>query len=547
MDEQNEFTNGTENVEKNVENKETPVQENPIGENAGAGASPYTDPGASGQTGGNFNGWQSYQGAPNPGNPYPQQPPAGNYGGYPGNAPNGGFQNFGGQQTPPQAAPQNPQEYRWSYEDYDKISQGNVGYKPKNNTGLKVFAAVMTVVFLVTAAAFAGFILYSRSSRNGGDAALDNNISSSSSESRRDGPQLSLENRPAADEEEYTDGVLSTEEIAAKVRPSVVGIQTYRTEYPMQVYGTGSGIIMSEDGYIVTNAHVVSGATGGILVILDNNEEYEAEVVGIDEKTDVAVIKIDASNLTAAEFGNSDELVVGERIVAIGNPTGMNLAGSVTQGIVSGLKRLISVTNEETNETIEMEAIQVDAAINPGNSGGALINKYGQVVGINSSKMSSTQIEGIGFAIPISTAKPIVDDLIAYGYVRGRVLLGITYYPVSDAVGAMSGYTPGLWVQSVREDMDAYAKGLRAGDIITQIDGQDVRDSATVKGILSAKKPGDSVELTVVQQSISGKIKTYTINVTLAEDKGSSQSTGSGSSQPSTDDGSDIKKLPFGE
>lgn len=547
MDEQNEFTNGTENVETNVENKETPVQENPIGGNAGAGASPYTDPGASGQTGGNFNGWQSYQGAPNPGNPYPQQPPAGNYGGYPGNAPNGGFQNFGGQQTPPQAAPQNPQEYRWSYEDYDKISQGNVGYKPKNNTGLKVFAAVMTVVFLVTAAAFAGFILYSRSSRNGGDATLDNDISSSSSESRRDGPQLSLENRPAADEEEYTDGVLSTEEIAAKVRPSVVGIQTYRTEYPMQVYGTGSGIIMSEDGYIVTNAHVVSGATGGILVILDNNEEYEAEVVGIDEKTDVAVIKIDASNLTAAEFGNSDELVVGERIVAIGNPTGMNLAGSVTQGIVSGLKRLISVTNEETNETIEMEAIQVDAAINPGNSGGALINKYGQVVGINSSKMSSTQIEGIGFAIPISTAKPIVDDLIAYGYVRGRVLLGITYYPVSDAVGAMSGYTPGLWVQSVREDMDAYAKGLRAGDIITQIDGQDVRDSATVKGILSAKKPGDSVELTVVQQSISGKIRTYTINVTLAEDKGSSQSTGSGSSEPSIDDGSDIKKLPFGE
>ena len=546
MDEQNEFTNGTENVEKNVENKETPVQENPIGENAGAGASPYTDPGASGQTGGNFNGWQSYQGAPNPGNPYPQQPPAGNYGGYPGNAPNGGFQNFGGQQTPPQAAPQNPQEYRWSYEDYDKISQGNVGYKPKNNTGLKVFAAVMTVVFLVTATAFAGFILYSRS-RNGGDATLDNGISSSSSESRRDGPQLSLENRPAADEEEYTDGVLSTEEIAAKVRPSVVGIQTYRTEYPMQVYGTGSGIIMSEDGYIVTNAHVVSGATGGILVILDNNEEYEAEVIGIDEKTDVAVIKIDASNLTAAEFGNSDELVVGERIVAIGNPTGMNLSGSVTQGVVSGLTRLISVTNEETNETIEMEAIQVDAAINPGNSGGALINKYGQVVGINSSKMSSTQIEGIGFAIPISTAKPIVDDLIAYGYVRGRVLLGITYYPVSDAVGAMSGYTPGLWVQSVREDMDAYAKGLRAGDIITQIDGQDVRDSATVKGILSAKKPGDSVELTVVQQSISGKIKTYTINVTLAEDKGSSQSTGSGSSQPSTDDGSDIKKLPFGE
>ena len=236
--------------------------------------------------------------------------------------------------------------------------------------------------------------------------------------------------------------------------------------------------------------------------------------------------------------------MVGERIVAIGNPTGMNLAGSVTQGIVSGLKRLITVTSEETGESIEMEAIQVDAAINPGNSGGALINKYGQVVGINSSKLSSTQIEGIGFAIPISTAKPIVDDLIAYGYVRGRVLLGITYYAVSDAVGAMTGYTPGLWVQSVREDMDVYAKGLRAGDIITQIDGQDVRDSETVKSIMSAKKPGDMVELTVVQQSLSGKVKTYTISVELAEDKGSLNS--SDSQQQESSSGSDIQRLPFG-
>lgn len=487
-----------------------------------------------------FNNWQSYSGNPNPGAAGPGQAAGG---------PSGGFQNFGGQQVPPQGPPQTPpshpqQEYRWSYEDYDQISRGNVGYKPKNNTGLKVFAVVMTVVFLVTAAAFTGFILYSRQQNNGGgkDPVLNGGASSSSSDEVRDGPQLSLNNRPAPDEEAYTDGVLSTEEIAAKVRPSVVGIQTYRTEYPMQVYGTGSGIIMTSDGYIVTNAHVVSGATGGILVILDNDEEYEAEVVGIDEKTDVAVIKIDANNLTTAEFGSSDQLVVGERIVAIGNPTGMNLAGSVTQGIVSGLKRLITVTNEETGESIEMEAIQVDAAINPGNSGGALINKYGQVVGINSSKLSSTQIEGIGFAIPISTAKPIVDDLIAYGYVRGRVLLGITYYAVSDAVGAMTGYTPGLWVQSVREDMDVYAKGLRAGDIITQIDGQDVRDSETVKSIMSAKEPGDMVELTVVQQSLSGKIKTYTINVELAEDKGSLNSSGSQQQESS----SDIQKLPFG-
>ena len=538
MDDRNDSygTNGWEpgeNHENTTENTGASAPEN--GASAPNGS---PDGGTSANGGGQpFNNWQSYSGNPNPGTVGSGQAPG---------SPSGGFQNFGDQQIPPQTPPPHPQQdYRWSYEDYDQISRGNVGYKPKNNTGLKVFAVVMTVVFLVTAAAFTGFILYSRQQNGGGkDPALNGGASSSSSDEVRDGPQLSLNNRPAPDEEAYTDGVLSTEEIAAKVRPSVVGIQTYRTEYPMQVYGTGSGIIMNSDGYIVTNAHVVSGATGGILVILDNDEEYEAEVVGIDEKTDVAVVKIDASNLTAAEFGSSDELVVGERIVAIGNPTGMNLAGSVTQGIVSGLKRLITVTSEETGESIEMEAIQVDAAINPGNSGGALINKYGQVVGINSSKLSSTQIEGIGFAIPISTAKPIVDDLIAYGYVRGRVLLGITYYAVSDAVGAMTGYTPGLWVQSVREDMDVYAKGLRAGDIITQIDGQDVRDSETVKSIMSAKKPGDMVELTVVQQSLSGKVKTYTISVELAEDKGSLNS--SDSQQQGSSSGSDIQRLPFG-
>ncbi len=347
--------------------------------------------------------------------------------------------------------------------------------------------------------------------------------SSEVSEQIQDGPQLSLNNRPAPDEEEYTDGVLSTEEIAAKVRPSVVGIVAYEsTTYPMQSYSTGSGIIMSSDGYIITNAHVVSNAAGGIVVVLDNEEEYEAQLVGIDEKTDLAVVKIDAENLTAADFGNSDELVVGERIIAIGNPTGLNLAGSVTQGIVSGLERNIQVTDETTGTVIEMQAIQVDAAINPGNSGGALINKYGQVVGINSSKLSSTQIEGIGFAIPISTAKPIVDDLISYGYVRGRVLLGITYVAISDVTGAISGYTPGLWVQSVREDLDVYAKGVRAGDVIVKMDNQDVRDSDTVKAIMADKKPGDTVKLEIVRTSVTGKVSTFTVEVELAEDKGSS-------------------------
>lgn len=465
--------------------------------------------------------WQNSSGNAQPG----QQPGYQQTAGQPGNGfqqqnPDG-YQNPGSfrQQTPPR---QSNEEYQWTFEDYDQISQSPAGVKAKNSSGLKIFAIVITIVFILTAIAFGGFIVYFTRSN------VTNTLEGSSevSEQIQDGPQLSLNNRPAPDEEDYTDGVLSTEEIAAKVRPSVVGIVAYAsTSYPMQSYSTGSGIIMSSDGYIITNAHVVNSAAGGIVVVLDNEEEYEAQLVGIDEKTDLAVIKIDAVNLTAADFGNSDELVVGERIVAIGNPTGLNLAGSVTQGIVSGLERNIQVTDETTGTVIEMQAIQVDAAINPGNSGGALINKYGQVVGINSSKLSSTQIEGIGFAIPISTAKPIVDDLISYGYVRGRVLLGITYVAISDVTGAISGYTPGLWVQSVREDLDVYAKGVRAGDVIVKMDDQDVRDSDTVKAIMADKKPGDTIKLEIVRTSVTGKVSTFTVEVELSEDKGSSTST----------------------
>ncbi len=414
-------------------------------------------------------------------------------------------------QTPPL---NNDAEYQWKFEDYDQISNQNNGYKPKNNTGLKVFAIVISVVFVLTAAAFAGFVLYQN------NLTSSQNSTSDESEVTMSGPDITLNNRPAPEDTDYEEGVLSTEEIAAKVRPSVVGIVTYDIGTSLTATGAGSGIIMSSDGYILTNAHVVSGASG-IVVVLDNDEEYEATVVGIDEKTDIAVVKIDATGLTAAEFGNSDELVVGERIVAIGNPTGLNLAGSTTQGIVSGLQRNITVRTDDGN-TISMEAIQVDAAINPGNSGGALINKYGQVVGINSSKLSSTQIEGIGFAIPMNTAKPIVDDLVTYGYVRGRVKLGITYYGISDVTGAMTGYTPGLLVSAIDETADVYAKGVRVGDTITQIDGKDVRDAEDITAVLDGKVPGDTVKLTVYRVSVTGKQSTFTVEVELEEDRGNS-------------------------
>ena len=503
---------------QNTDAAQQPAQEPAAGadhaqnSNSNAGANAGAGNNAGQGSSANWSSWHSYSGSSGEQTP-PQQDQSQSAG-------QQSFQGFGpgyGQQQTGQQPHQNA-EYQWTFEDYDQIAQNKTGTRAKNSSGLKIFAVVMTVVFLITAVAFAGVLVFF-TTRDGG--ASETLTESSTEAVNPDGPQLSLNNRPAPDEEEYTDGVLSTEEIAAKVRPSVVGIVSYQsTSFPMQSYNTGSGIIMTSDGYIITNAHVVNGAAG-IAVILDNDEEYEAELVGIDAQPDLAVVKIEADNLTPAEFGNSDELVVGERIVAIGNPTGMNLAGSVTQGIVSGLERSIQVTDETTGNVIEMQAIQVDAAINPGNSGGALINKYGQVVGINSSKLSSTQIEGIGFAIPISTAKPIVDDLISYGYVRGRVLLGITYYAISDVTGAISGYTPGLWVQTVREDLDVYAKGVRPGDVIVRMDDQDVRDSDTVKAIMEGKEPGDTVKLEIVRQSVTGKVSTFTVEVELAEDTGS--------------------------
>ncbi len=435
-------------------------------------------------------------------------------------SPNEGSSPFSSSSTPnpnPDPFIPTPPDYSWSGQP---SSQQPAAAETKKN-GLKIFAVVVSVLFALSLG-LSAFLLVDRFSGRGNDNSLsasDQTGQESSLPENENAPSLSIEDTPDGGTSTYADGGLSTEEIAAKVGTSVVGIEIYDNDYPLEAVSSGSGIIMTEDGYIITNSHVVSGADG-IVVILSDETEYAAMVVGIDSKTDLAVIKVEAHGLPAAEFGDSDALKVGERIVAIGNPTGMNLAGSTTQGIVSGLQRSITLTNEETNTAITMEVIQVDAAINPGNSGGALINKYGQVVGINSAKVSSTQVEGIGFAIPINTAKPIVDDLIQYGYVKGRVLLGITYQAISDVVGQMYGYIPGLTVRSVDETMDAYAKGLRAGDVITKMDGIDVRDSDTVNEIMATKQPGDTITLTVIRRDQHGNTSTFEISPVLAEDRG---------------------------
>lgn len=334
---------------------------------------------------------------------------------------------------------------------------------------------------------------------------------------------------------------MSTQAIYQKVMPSVVGISStfeyQSTSYSFfsfgdtqtrEAVGTGTGIIMSSDGYILTNAHVIysdgsdesdiHGTAKKVTVKLhDSEDDIEARIVGYDAQADIAVIKIDRDDLTPAEFGDSSKVQVGDSAVAIGNPLGFDLFGTLTVGYISGLGREVAI-----NDTT-IKLIQTDAAINSGNSGGPLINECGQVIGINSMKMSrsyySTEasIEGLAFAIPIDQAKKIIDDLMAYGYVTGRPQLGISYKNLSaSAAYYYSGRsaTSGVMVTGVNEDGPADKAGIEENDIIVGADEKLVTCMEDLKEIIGEHNAGDSIKLTVIR---SGRY--YDVSVTLEDNK----------------------------
>lgn len=315
----------------------------------------------------------------------------------------------------------------------------------------------------------------------------------------------------------YSSGDFTVSKIASAVGPSCVGVINKTKVSPKRYYdpfsgryyytsdpnnnelvqqGSGSGIIISQDGYIVTNQHVIDGATE-ISVVLNTGDEYTATLVGADSKSDLAVLKIDKTELPAATLGDSTTVEVGELAVAIGNPLGQELAGTVTAGVVSAVNRTMTVDNKVYN------LIQTDAAINPGNSGGALVNSKGEVIGINTIKLSTTEVEGIGFAIAISEAKPIIDDLMNNGYVAGRPLVGIN----------VTENRNGLTVYSILENSGAAKAGIQIGDLIIKADGEAIYSSARLNEIRDTKKPGDYIVLTVIRK---GELKD--INVKLSED-----------------------------
>ena len=322
------------------------------------------------------------------------------------------------------------------------------------------------------------------------------------------GTKLNIVSAPESSDTTFSDeeDALCLQDIYSSVIDSVVSISS------MTSSGTssGTGIIMSSDGYVITNHHVITGALV-ISVLTNDNQEFEAALVGSDEMSDLAVLKIDARGLQAAEFGDSSKLRVGDSVVAIGDPLGVQLRGTMTNGIISAINRDLTVGDRT------MTLIQTNAALNNGNSGGPLINCYGQVIGINTVKMSSyytatASVEGLGFAIPISVAKPIIDELIENGYVTGRPAIGIsgdslpsyyrTYYRLPD----------GVYVTSVNEGSDAKAKGIREGDIVTAINGEKICSIDELNTVKNQYAAGDEVTLTIYR---SGAY--YEMTVTLVD------------------------------
>ena len=299
---------------------------------------------------------------------------------------------------------------------------------------------------------------------------------------------------------------MNTAQVSEMVSPSVVVITTEQVVYSQWSWygqnqvesGAGSGVIISSDGYILTCAHVVSGASQITVTIGDT--DYTATVVGEDDTSDVAVLKIDATGLTPATVGDSDSLSVGDSVLAVGNPLG-ELGGTVTSGIVSALNR--SVTIQGNSSTNTMSLIQMDASVSPGNSGGGLFNMDGELVGVVNAKSSSSDAEGLGFAIPINDAIKVAQDLLENGYVTGRPYMGITYL-------AVNAY--GVYVVDVVQGGPADKAGLKAGDRIVSIDGSEVAQKTDLGTIIQNHSAGDTLSITVAR---SGQMQT--VSLTLGE------------------------------
>ena len=319
--------------------------------------------------------------------------------------------------------------------------------------------------------------------------------------------QLQVIDTPLAADNIAMEGALSWQEVYARVIQSTVSITTLSNG----VTSSGSGVIMNGNGYIITNAHVVQDADS-ISVLLTDGRTFPARVVGSDGISDLAVLYIETSGLTPAEFGSSATLRVGDEVVAIGDPLGIELRGTMTDGIISAINRDIQVSGRTMN------LIQTSAALNSGNSGGPLVNCYGQVIGINTMKIgdyaSASGVEGLGFAIPVSTVKEVVDQLISQGYVSGRPTLGLEGEMVSTFYQYYYRLPEGMIITSIEADSDANAKGLQTGDIILVAGGRQITSVSVFEEVVNGAQVGDQITVLLYRSG-----REYSVVLTVTEAK----------------------------
>lgn len=431
----------------------------------------------------------------------------------------------------------------------DNNSQnGNSPKPPKKNKAGKIVAIILVICAFV---AVVGVVLSATGVIDSSKNSVNNNSTSQSQDSSSDVKT----NDSNSVETKDSSGNLTVAGVAQKVMDSCVGITVYSQQQEAYNYfynygnnsdsssssdpqksGEGSGIIMSESNgktYILTCAHVISGGTK-FTVTLNNKKEYDATMVAYDSQTDIGVLSIKATGLQVAEFANSDNLAVGEQVVAIGCPGGLEFMNSLTSGYISALDRPIS-----SNIGYDNKCIQVDAAINPGNSGGALFNMQGQVIGVNSSKIAATEYEGMGFAVPSDTAISTANSLIKSGYVEGRAKLGITYVQLtkysnySAILSALEekGYKDAegtMVINSIDGSSDLASKDVKQYDMIVAVNGKTMTSTDVLTSVLADSKPGDTVKLTIARIE-NNEIKIKNVECKLMESKGESTTTNNNS------------------
>lgn len=385
--------------------------------------------------------------------------------------------------------------YHW---DNNSHQRSNIR-KSKNK---KIFIAAIIIFFVLLTA---GFVVNNK-------IGFNNIIQNPLNDKKESGTQVIINSIKPSDSKKAiniaTDTkVLSIKEIVKKNKPAVVGVVSKIQNSGFLNQGTGSGIIMSQDGYIITNNHVIEGSNS-VSVVFSDSREYSAQIIGRDRKSDLAVLKINEKNLTYAEFGDSDLLEEGDLAVAIGNPIGLELSGTVTSGIISAVNRDLTIDDRV------MTLLQTDASINPGNSGGPLINEYGQVIGINSIKIALSDTEGLGFAIPINVAKPIIDDLIANGYVKNRSSIGISGKNITQRTAYYYDIPQGVFVDYINPKSNAVSAGLKKGDIIIKINNKTITTMSELNYEKDKFKAGETITLTVYRDK-----NEININVKLAEEK----------------------------